>query len=1272
MSNMVTTYLKSSHPNDRHSMSGPLFTYTEPIQMRWIRPDFGPESGGTMIVIMADAIPNDSDLLCRFHHVGSNFKTVQAIYVNASAVTCISPTFWMGTFAISLVHGEYHVPLSVNDLEYTFVPSARVMSVYPSSGERGGGTKVAVTGHHFRYSPHVLCRFGTTASATITPGLYKSPEEIICTSPELDAGQVFLEVSLNGQDFTQDSIVFSYVKEVRISTIDPPFGGSAGGTVLTLQGVSFNTSAAEDRGDPACRFEGIADVKAKIISDERLQCSTPPHPTLSAEEVRVFVSTNGLDFSEEYSLFEYVPDEKVFAAYPIEVSSKGGTKVEVFGANFISSLRLTCRFRGFGTADMDGVEVLAVLRRDGSIECIAPKFVPSVVQLQVSNNGQGFSTDYVTLRFKETLSVVSIDPSSGSQFGGSMVTVHGKHFSEETSRCRFGSIYVPAIWLTAEEIRCSSPPHHPAMVTLSVTGNGQDFAESPVPFIFVLQNEVIGTEDGDAASPASTSAFVRLHDNEPGGWSLSELVPSFSGTAGGDTIIIRGTNFTDSRNIACAFGSVVARGEYISASEVRCETPRHAPSEVVLEVSMDGVTWSYSSLPFMFVLDHAVLAISPNHGPSEGSTIVTVYGSHFEDTTLLRCRFGSVAVPILEFVSSSQIRCLSPFNRHLAGSVPIEVSNNNMTYSDNFVLFRYNDYSAVTAVNPVSGPVVGGTVVNIKGVNFVHDGALACKFGDVLVPARFLTSTEVMCTTPLHTAGAYPIEVTLNGMDFTVSGINFMYFDGPQVIQIWPSNGPSLSGGTVVSVHGSGFAQTTDLHCRFNQMLSAATWLSDTHIICEAPSSSPGLTSFAVTNNREQWSPEKMHFLYVRDAAVAKLHPSKGFFAGQYPVFVAGSNFVNTTALACRFGGGNHAMDNAVRATYVSPTLLVCLAPAHTSAAANYDIASIDPSVKTTSTVTVEVTNNGLDFTRSGVDFTFISQCGTGEFRYGDSSMLCPNGTKCEASTLQQLNFTMCQPGTFQPRMGQKQCLACPVGFMCPDEGMSHPVICPAGFVCDETGLRIPRKTCPKGHYCLAGTKTGDMHDFAWDTNDDSDEVTCRNQTQYFHNVNRRPSDTEYEIVGDGVYRGDGVCAGVAESGWPGPRGGFGGMSSWSSDYETGVVVFQPAVRSWEWINRTAPETGVVKIEWAPDDDNVSHRCEHRRCEGRYLARQRARCSGAHSRCSVGRVHRGLGARSFDSPCPLQLPRARGRQSYFAQRRRALGPLRPAGRSTRPVRRDLR
>ena len=214
-----------------------------------------------------------------------------------------------------------------------------------------------------------------------------------------------------------------------------------------------------------------------------------------------------------------------------------------------------------------------------------------------------------------------------------------------------------------------------------------------------------------------------------------------------------------------------------------------------------------------------------------------------------------------------------------------------------------------------------------------------------------------------------------------------------------------------------------------------------------------------VTCNGLEYSNSRSEFLYVRDASVVAVKPERGLATGQYPVFVMGSNFVNTTALGCRFDRV------AVRATFISSRVLSCPAPSRTAG-----------TLEIMSTAHVEVTNNGMDYTDSRVAFEYYTECDDGYYCPGLTPSLCPNGTVCTHAG--GFNFTRCFPGTFQPRAGQRACVDCPVGYICPDHGMVKPVLCPAGYVCDVRGLRTPLNSCPEGHYCLPGTKTASVTAF--------------------------------------------------------------------------------------------------------------------------------------------------------------------------------------------------
>lgn len=77
----------------------------------------------------------------------------------------------------------------------------------------------------------------------------------------------------------------------------------------------------------------------------------------------------------------------------------------------------------------------------------------------------------------------------------------------------------------------------------------------------------------------------------------------------------------------------------------------------------------------------------PAWGPTSGRTTVTITGSLFRNTQFLRCAFGDITGVYATFMSSSQIKCISP--PHAAGTVALEVSLNDQDYTSNGALYTY-------------------------------------------------------------------------------------------------------------------------------------------------------------------------------------------------------------------------------------------------------------------------------------------------------------------------------------------------------------------------------------------------------------------------------------------------------------------------------------------------------------------------------------------------------------------------------------------------------
>lgn len=322
----------------------------------------------------------------------------------------------------------------------------------------------------------------------------------------------------------------------------------------------------------------------------------------------------------------------------------------------------------------------------------------------------------------------------------------------------------------------------------------------------------------------------------------------------------------------------------------------------------------------------------------------------------------------------------------------------------------------IATLNPSTGTDSGGTDVLVVGDNFLNTSAAACKFGTVVAPASFLSDKAMLCTAPPNLPGTLSVEVTSNGADFSFSGEQFSYYPQAKVTSIWPVLGFASEGGTVTTIRGEGFQNSAELVCNFGEAGEVgAVWLSSMTVLCKTPRHRPGLVMVQVANNGMDFSPTGAEYLYVNDIALKDVRPVEVLETGQVPVLVTGFNFMNTSTLACRFGA------TVVQASFVTPWLVACMAPSH----------STQPRLqRKLGTFSVEVSVNGLDYTDSGKTIEYIQASVEGQYAQNWIPALCPNGTYCTG--MGNLNFTLCEPGSFQPSSGAGRCLSCPVGFICP------------------------------------------------------------------------------------------------------------------------------------------------------------------------------------------------------------------------------------------------
>ena len=847
-----------------------------------VAPVMGPALGGTAVQVAGTNFQAENAMACRF---GAGNTPVSARFISSTQLECTS-----------LPHSPVNVTLevSVNNQDYStsgvifeYMPAAAVRLLRPHQGPVGGGTLVVVQGQLFSERAaslgYIYCRFGNELS----PGRYVASDTLQCVSPPHLAGNVTMEISMNSQDFTAGGAVFSYVGPT-IQSIHPTIGPEHGGTLITVDGVHM------PRGAPTqCRFGASGSAPAVWVSATRMQCTAPP--LVPSTVVLGLLTTGGGAVALSQQTFESQTAAAVYSVLPDAGPVLGGTKVVLVGAHFsfrsAALSHLQCRFNLTVSS--------AHWLNSSTLECVAPPFEgehAGAVALRMSNNRLDFTDGMVAFTYLPDVLLESMMPANGPVLGGSLVTVLGENFLSRPSKCRFGSSEVSATYVSSNVLHCMSPPRvsiTEAVVHVSVsTNDGADFA---VPRLrFTYQSDI----------------------------TIQALVPAAGPQQGRTLISVLGDGFTDSVALRCKFGELVVDATFVSTSIVNCTSPAQTGGAVALEVSTNAIQFSSSNVTYVFLQRASVLFVSPSAGPVRGSTNVTIIGVGLVSGST--CRFGQQAALATVWVSLTEVVCVSP--PLATGIYSLEVTSNLQDYTTDRMAFEYVLASSILVLEPITGPALGGTAVQVAGTNFMSGPGLMCRFGagNTPVSARFISSTQLECTSLPHSPVNVTLEVSVNNQDYSTSGVIFEYMPAAAVRLLRPHQGP-VGGGTLVVVQGQLFSERAAslgyIYCRFGNELSPGRYVASDTLQCVSPPHLAGNVTMEISMNSQDFTAGGAVFSYV-GPTIQSIHPTIGPEHGGTLITVDGVHMPRGAPTQCRFGASGPAP-----AVWVSATRMQCTAP---------------------------------------------------------------------------------------------------------------------------------------------------------------------------------------------------------------------------------------------------------------------------------------------------------------------------------------------------------
>jgi hypothetical protein len=706
------------------------------------------------------------------------------------------------------------------------------LAATPDRGPVTGGTPVTLTGTDL--DEVTAIDFGGVPVDSFT----LNPDGTISTVSPAQAAPGIVDITVTSIDGAA-TVPFEYFAVTEVTTIDPDFGSTEGGDVVTITGECL-------AGTTAVLFDGVAGTGLTVNSDTQLTVTTPAG-SAGIVDVTILNPTECGDATVTDGFTYVLPGApEITSIVPDEGPETGGTTVVLTGTDFDGTDSVT--FGGVPAASF-------TVDSDTQITAVTPPHAPGAVDVVVTNDigdSAGFEFTYF-----DVTGIDDVDPGIGPETGGNTVTITGSCFTGATG-ITFGGVPATSFTVVSDTAITAVVPAGVGVVDVQVIGAG-----------------TCGTgteEDAYEYVPAPT---------------ITDLDPTAGPETGGTVVTITGDGLLGTTGVT--FDGVAGTAlNVVSDTEIRITTPAHAPG--VAEVRVQHPGGEVDAGDFTFLNVPSVTAIDPGTGPDDGGTLVTVTGEGFTGATGVT--FGGIPGTGITLVNDGTITVLTP--PHVPASVPVVVTHPNGDSAP--VPFVYVAGTEIDAITPPGGPEAGGTEVTITGVCFT--GATGVLFG--ATPAASFTvvsDTVIRAVTP---AGIGVVDVTVVGAAVcgtdTVPG-GYEYTDDPVIGTIDPTRGP-VTGGTIVTITGANLGTATSV--TFDGIPGTGlTVVSDTELMVTTPAGSVG--DAAVVVNSPAGASDPGVFTYFAVAAIGDTDPDSGPVAGGTTVGIVGVCFTGATAVL--FGG---------------------------------------------------------------------------------------------------------------------------------------------------------------------------------------------------------------------------------------------------------------------------------------------------------------------------------------------------------------------------------
>jgi len=826
-------------------------------------------------------------------------------------ITAITPPGEAGDRLVVITNPDDSSVTSV----FKYVISPTITGITPNSGSTEGGQEVIIDGTGFPTDKtKVKVFFGGVEVKEDKIKEISSTRIVVITPPNSAGSKDVTVINLTDYGMYTEKSGYTYVlppSSPVIERIEPTSGSTAGGTEITVIGRDIRSGAQLTIGGKTVTDMVIETFEENGVQKVKVTAKTPPG---SAGEQEVRITNPDGRFAISPTPFTYKIPEKalsVVSITPNKGSIMGGTKVTIYGANFVQKTLLkddiyrmtkvtiggnectnievsddlntiTAVTPGGSVGPQDVIVKIVKVKSDGQqeeeIEIESQVILKSAFTYEIPQ-----STPKITLiKIYNRLTDKEEDP-IGPVSGGNIVRIYGSGFMAPTSgktiEVYFGKNKASIIEVISEGlIQVISP------------------ASTQVGAVDV---RVVNPDGGEAIAVAG---FIYKGNN----LIVTNITPNRGTVLGGIEATITGANFIEGTQITIG-GEAALNVKVLSPTTITVTIPPNTPGlkDVVAYNAYGSYTLKNAFQYYIEQSTPTITEISPNVGSAAGGDKITVRGTGFMSGSNFKLLIGGNAATNVIVKSPTELTAVTPAGT--PGYKDVTVINDDggsFTLSNGFL---YLTNPIIESVTPSRGTTKGGMFISIKGrnfmtgadVRFVGEHVYNNGQGVALKDIKVVSDTEIVAFTPAlpdDFSGYVDLQVTNTDGGKGTKQNAFLYkqaYLNPTITSITPDRGP-VTGKTPVTIHGTNFARdaivvigdkfATDVKYIDSMTLSAVT-----------PEGSEGPQDVQVINVEDgSFAVLKEGFTYMvprSQPVITKVTPNRGSSEGGTPVTIEGIDF---------------------------------------------------------------------------------------------------------------------------------------------------------------------------------------------------------------------------------------------------------------------------------------------------------------------------------------------------------------------------------------------